>query len=175
MAWDTEMVLMLRHMIDDVDSPQTYSDSRLQTTILIAGYQVNFDVGGFNTTYTFDFDAITLSPDPTTSNPRDNDFVVLTLLKAACMIVRAEIRDAARNAIDIKDGRTTWKTKDRAEYLQKLIDSDQGPCAQYEEALLTYKLSGNTAGVGILGPFSGESTQWYTEYYNNHRSPPEFH
>ena len=35
MAWDTELVIIVRHLINDVDS-SSFTDARLQTTILVS-------------------------------------------------------------------------------------------------------------------------------------------
>ena len=48
MAWQNEMVVVLRHIIDDLDSTNyRFSDSRLEETILASTYILQADVEFF--------------------------------------------------------------------------------------------------------------------------------
>jgi hypothetical protein len=45
--WQVEMVILLRHMIGDINEPYVYTDNRLQELILVSSQFVNTEVGGF--------------------------------------------------------------------------------------------------------------------------------
>ena len=49
MAWQNEMVLVLRHIIDDLDpNNYTFSDARLEETILASTYLIQVDMEFIN-------------------------------------------------------------------------------------------------------------------------------
>ena len=178
MAWDTEMVTMLRYMIDDVDATQKYSDSRLQTLIVITATQVNYDVGAFSQTYTYNIATPSISPDPTDSSNRDDDFITLVTLKAACTISLSEFRDAARKGISFKQGRSSIDTKGMVSGYKDLIDGPNSWCNMYKKALDEYKIgyAGASGGPGrsIMGPFAGDATSFIQGYYNYPREDGRF-
>src|SRR5688500_1020862 len=102
----TEIVIGIRHLIDDYTEPYTYSDARLEELIILTALQIKTEVT-FQQDYTVDLDAMTLSPNPTASATRDENFIVLVALKAACILARSEAKKAAGQAI-------SWKQKDSA-------------------------------------------------------------
>ena len=100
MAWTTDLVIILRSIIGDLDST-SFTDSRLQQILAVAAYNVLNDAD-FSTTYTVDVANSTISPDPYTTS--DVDFSTLTVYKAACILLGSEVKTEAANAISIKDG-----------------------------------------------------------------------
>ena len=86
MSWQGQMGTIVRYLIDDVDPDNyTYSDHRIETTILVAGQlsQISIDYGQ---SYDINVENCTLSPDPTDSDNEDEAFISLVCVKAACII-----------------------------------------------------------------------------------------
>jgi hypothetical protein len=109
MGWDSEMPLLLRNMINDVnedESKRTYSDERLQQLILLSAQLVVMDIGGFDTVYDINIEDNVIDPDPTDrdAQTRNESFVNLALIKAACIIDNSEARLASNKGIAIRDG-----------------------------------------------------------------------
>ena len=149
--WKSEMVRILRYLINDLDVSPTYSDDRLEETLLVASQFVINDVS-FSVTYSVDVDECSLSPDPT-SAPKDNPFINLACLKAACIIDRGVFRDKARQAgILIKSGSEQINTTGMLDGYKHLLD--KGYCAVYAEAKKDFLFGGGTVGEAIITPFS---------------------
>ena len=103
MAWQNEMVRILRHIINDLDSSSySFTDDRLEESILVSAQLVSTEID-FDKDYTIDVDALVLSPDPTAS-VKDDAFINLVVLKSACIILGSEVRSNALNSIALKDG-----------------------------------------------------------------------
>jgi hypothetical protein len=162
MAWTTDLVLMLRTLIGDLDSTK-YADARLQQVLVIGAYNVNHDAS-FSVTYTIDVSAKTITPDPVTGD--DSDFTVLTLYKSACILLESEVKTESSNAISIKDGPSAIDLRGVTSSLN-VIAKDF--CQRYDELLTKYnyeKGSGDgPPGVAILGPYSPAS--WGVGYNNS--------
>ncbi len=158
MTWQDEMVTILRVMIDDLDVPYKYSDTRLQQVIVAATNIVLNDASyGFAYNYIPNIIDLTIIPDPTDriTPTRDDNFVTLTLLKSACFIDKSAAKDAARKGgVAIREWNTSIDTKGVFSAALALLQSPNGWCSQYDDALFIY-LAGiaSKAGVGIFGPF----------------------
>ena len=75
MSWQTDMTTIIRYLISDVDdSDYKFTDSRIQTSILVGATFVNNDID-FSNEYTINLGASTLSPDPTDSATEESEFV----------------------------------------------------------------------------------------------------
>lgn len=157
MPWDTEMVTILRVMINDLDSPYKFTDTRLKQVIVAATQIVTTDASSkFSFEYVGDITALTITPDPTdrTGGTRDDDFVTLSLLKSACFIDNCNARDAARKGgISIREWNTSLDTKGLFAAAIALLQSDKGYCQQYDEAIFQYLASNSNVGTGVFGPF----------------------
>lgn len=167
MAWQTECVLILRHLIDDLDCDNyKYTNRRLEELLIVAAQFVNVDVS-LRQEYTIDADQLTLTPDPTDRSARDESFVNLMILKAACILERAEARKASGRAVALSD---SFGTKvDLTGNLQgALALLKNGYCNAYSEAKLEYALD-NMAVVGaaIMSPFRSYA-------YNSHYESDPF-
>jgi hypothetical protein len=154
MSWQAEMRTVLRAMVDDIDSPQAYSDARLEQLLAVAAQFVANEMS-FPLDYTADVTAPDISPDPTDRDggSRNDDFVNLVCLRAACLIDHGKVRRAVGQGIMVKDGSSTIDLRDSAKgYLQLLA---KGWCAVYQQAKDEYRAGQTGAGVGvaILGPF----------------------
>ena len=83
MAWQLDLVLMLRSLIGDLDETK-YTDERLKQVLVIGAYNVKNDAD-FSTDYTIDVGTKSISPDPVDTS--DTDFTVLTLYKSSCILL----------------------------------------------------------------------------------------
>jgi hypothetical protein len=152
MSWQGQMSTIVRHLINDLDpSNYKYSDKRIETSILVAGYLVLKDTS-FNNNYNINVEHCELIPDPTDSETKDSDFIILTCLRTACIIIGSEVRVEASNAISIKDGPSAIDLRGVAGTLTMLY---KDLCEKYEKSLFDYKEDGvAVAGQAILGPYS---------------------
>ena len=151
MSWQTDMTTIVRYLISDVDSSNyKYTDSRIQTSILVAATFVDSAVN-FNNDYTIDLGSSTLSPDPTDTATEESDFVALTCLKTACIMIGGEIRLESGNSIAIKDGPSSVDLRGVS---STLVILHKDLCAKYDAAVLDYSAGKSIAGKAILGPFS---------------------
>ena len=150
MAFDVECPRMIRHMIDDLSDSPTYSDDRLTELTILAAQLVNAEID-LERDYSTDLDNLTLSPDPT-ADPRDNAFINLIVLKAACIIDQSEARKAAGQGIAIQDNRSSIDLRARAGNRLALIK--EGWCKSYAQAKFEYQSGmGAMSGHAILSPF----------------------
>lgn len=164
MSWQTDMTTIIRYLISDVDSSNyKFSDSRIQTTALVAATFVNNDLN-FSNDYTIDLSASTLSPDPTDSATEESSFVTLTCLKTACIMIGGEIRLESGNAISIKDGPSAVDLRGVSSTLSML---HKDLCAKYDNAVLDYSAGKSIAGQAILGPYSPGSDYINRTYSDN--------
>ncbi len=148
MAWNNVVIPMIRNLVNDVDVVQLYTDARLTDLALVAAQFVLGEVT-FSQTYTVNIVALSISPDPTILP--DNNYMNLTALKAAVLLINAEARTYSRMAITIKDGAST-------------IDASKGAAAleirakhmndMYETAKIRYMLNDGNAGKAVLTPYT---------------------
>src|SRR4051812_5151500 len=104
MSWQTELVRVLRHFLDDLDeTTPKYSDQRFQELLVVCALKVKHDVS-FSTTYTIDLENIDITPDPSDSGTRDEDFMNLVCYKAAAILALSEYKTTSGQSIFIKDG-----------------------------------------------------------------------
>ena len=151
MSWQGRLSTIVRYLIDDIDSTSyKYSDNRIETTIIVSSQFVTLEVD-LNNTYTINVEQCSLSPDPTDADTRDNAFINLVCLKAACIIVGSEVRSESSNAISIKDGPSAIDLRGVASTLVVLY---KDLCQKYEKLLFDYRAGHSIAGQAILGPYS---------------------
>ena len=71
MAWETDLVTILRNVIFDVDSTNyTYSDNRLKEMLVVSAQLVNSEIK-LDNDYTISISTTGISPDPTTVDDVD--------------------------------------------------------------------------------------------------------
>jgi hypothetical protein len=160
------MGLIVRHLISDVDPDSyTFSDHRIETTLLVAAQlcQMNID---FPNTYTINVESCGLSPDPTATDTKDDAFITLICLRTACIIVGSEIRSESGNAISIKDGPSAIDLRGVTQTLTVLY---KDLCEKYEHLSLEYRAGNSVAGPSILGPYSPASDN-VTRGHMGHRA-----
>jgi len=172
MSWQGTMSTVVRHLINDVDpTAYTFSPSRIETTILVASQLLVMNVD-FNNVYTINVEATTLSPDPTDDGTKDDPFIALSCLRAACIILGSEIRKESGNAISIKDGPSAIDLRGVTTTLSVLY---KDLCEKYEQALIEYRAGNSVTGQSILGPYSPASDFVGRNRSSDHRSGGYFY
>jgi hypothetical protein len=153
MAWQAQMTTMLRALLDDAAGPQArYTDDRLLHLLVAAAFQVITELD-FDQDFEVDLDAFEIDPDPLDADTRDDSFVSLVVLKAACLVDRSEARTAARRSIAVRDGSSAVDTRGSMSGWLRLLEKG-GWCDVYAEAKDEY-VSGRVSfrGAAIMGPF----------------------
>ena len=151
MAWQGENSTMVRHIISDVDPTNyKYTPRRLETTILVAAHLLSTEVDLKNN-YDINVEQCLLDPDPTEQSTKDNDFLSLVTLKAACIILGSEVKAESGNAISIKDGPSQIDLRGVSGTLTSLY---KDICGKYEKMLLDYQAGNSLAGHAVLGPYA---------------------
>jgi len=146
MAWEDEMVPIVRHLVDDIASAR-YTDSRIQTSILISAQLMMTEVQ-FTNNYVVDIIGSGFTPDPTATTPKDNDYINLTCLKTACIILGGEAKEYGRNAVKIKDAAATADFKSAYDAVR---ESASQVCDDYDDYKTQYSL-GKAPGTAIITP-----------------------
>jgi len=142
MSWQDSLIPLLRGQINDMVSPYTYSDGRLEELCVYSAHLILNEIT-FENTYTVTIPTLTISPDPSD----DVAFLNLVSLKAAIMVVFNELKDYSTKSVKIVDGpsqidlSTTYKNK------KDLYDS---LLKAFEKAKTLHAL-GDNGGVGGLG------------------------
>lgn len=151
MPWQDEMVDILRTMVNDGASVK-YTDDRLQEVLVVSARLVTFDAD-FTATYACDRTNLSITPDPTTSLPRDESFIDLTTVRAAAILDQGSASIAAGQAILVQDGAS--KIDLRAAFKASLELMQKGWSAVYSTMLDNYLTvqQGGAHGVAILSPF----------------------
>lgn len=168
MAWTTDLVTMTRVIVGDIATPQTYSDEYLKQVLITAGIMVDAEVP-FGFTYVYDITALTIVPDPVVSE--DSVFMALIPLKAACILVQGEFRQALGQGIKVRDGDSAIDTSVSFRGYRDILEL--GPCKAFEKLKWTIFASGASALVGkaVLGPYreSGgnvlSTISWYYDQF----------
>lgn len=151
MSWQDEMVPIVRALINDMDSPTTYSDTRLEETIVIAAQMTNLFIT-FGNTYTISVSSTSISPDPTES--RDDAFINLVSLRAACFIYDSEAKQASRLGIRVNDGPSSIDVSGRLSSALALAKKFQD---MYDFARVQYLAGNSIAGQAVLTPYTNQN------------------
>ena len=147
MSWQTDLVLMVRSIIGDLDKSK-FTDERLKQILVVGAYNVVNDAD-FTNTYTVNVAEVSISPDPISE--KDVDFNVLTVYKSACILIGSEVKTESANAISIKDGPSAIDLRGVANSLHLLF---KDLCKRYDELLKAYQYNNTLVGQAILGPYS---------------------
>lgn len=151
MAWDTEIPIMVRVLINDLSDTPSYSDERLLQAIVVAAKYVQFDIV-LDNQYSIDITTPIISPDPTID--RDEIFISLVSLKAACIIDQSTLRTkAATEGIRAALGPALLSVNGSLEGIKMILEL--GPCAAYEELSSHWDVAQATSVKAILSPFAG--------------------
>lgn len=162
MPWQNEMTIMLRMIINDFDDPQSYTDIRLQQTLVVGAQFVNSSFN-FSQLFTVDVSGIDLSPDPTVSPTIDDWFSNLTVLQTAVMIVRGELKAMSVGAIMFKEGSATVDMREGVKWKAGLLKEISD---QFDHAKLTYQMAIRPSCAAIIGPFNILAGNFRAPYYS---------
>ena len=157
MAWQTDLVTMLRNVIFDVDSTNyTYTDNRLKEMLVVSAQLVTQEIA-FDTDYTVTISTTGISPDPTDSTDANSKaFENFIVLKAACLADQSTLRTKALAAgVSIKLGPAAISTSNNLKGFETLLT--QGPCSAYSELKWEYEMGNAKAIRAILSPFVGNT------------------
>lgn len=151
MSWQVEIPIIVRTLINDLNDQPVYSDERLAQVITVAAKYVQFDVV-LDHQYGVDVSNLLITPDPT--DDRDEIFISLVSLKAACIIDQSTFRTKAASEgiraslgpahLAVAGSLAGWKTI-----------LEQGPCAAYDELVSHWDVAQATTAKAILSPFVG--------------------
>jgi len=156
MAWQETMTTMLRVVINDFETPYRYSDDRLQQTLAWAAIYVQTDIDLQNT-YEVDIAEVTITPDPTTSDPPDDVFTNFVVMKAACIIDEGSLRSSSLSAgIIALAGPAKLDTKNYGSLMVDVINLTA--CQGYNELKHQYNFSDNMVNICrfVLTPYGSE-------------------
>jgi hypothetical protein len=158
MAWQDEMIPITRYLINDIDK-SSYSDSRLEEVLLISSQYLLMEIP-FDNNYSIDINKILISPDPTTTSPKDTAFIALSCFRASWFIASMEVKAAANNCIRVTDGPSSLDATSVFTAKKQISD---GLLSEYNTKKLQY-LSGNiTACAAIITP---TTSQWLPGFFS---------
>ena len=158
MSWDIELPIIVRTLVDDLSETPVFSDDRLKQVICVAAKYVQFDVA-LDHLYNIDVSNLTISPDPT--NDRDEIFICLTSLKAACIVDQSSIRTkSALEGVRASLGPASLSVSNSLEGLKLILE--KGSCSTYDELTSHWDVKDATAIAAVLSPFRGN--QFDPEY-----------
>lgn len=155
MSWQTEIPIIVRSWINDWSDTPVYSDDRIQQLITVSAQYVINEVN-LNNEYTIDIVNNTISPDPTTLEKKDTDFIGFVALKSSCMLDQSSLRTkAAMEGIRAALGPANISVNGALRGYDLILS--KGPCALYEQLKMDYEI-GNANGIrAILSPFVGNN------------------
>jgi hypothetical protein len=148
--WKTDLVIILRVIINDVFSPQKYTDSYLQTVLVAAGILAENDIK-FSVDYNFDISNIEITPDPFVI--QDGAAQAILSLKAACLLTQAEFKAALGQGIRIRDGDSVIDTSVSFRGYRDILE--KGPCDSYEKLKKQINSSNIDAFGAVISPYRG--------------------
>ena len=153
MAWTTDLVLMTRVLINDMETPQRNTDTYLSQVLVTAGVLIQGDIE-LPYEYTFDISGPTISPDPVTSE--DRIMQALLPLKAACILNQGDMAKALGRGIRVRDGDSAIDTSVSFKGYSDILKL--GPCASYER--LKWQIQATNAGSAgfVLSPYRAPDT-----------------
>lgn len=161
MSWQTELTTMVRTLINDGIEPYQFSDERIIDTILVAGKYLQFDVN-LEHSYAIDIVNKTITPDPTADD--DEIFIILSSLKAACLVDQGTLRTkAAMEGVRAALGPASLSVGGAASGWEMILK--HGPCKLYDDLIEHWDVANASAIAAVLGPFSGN--KFDPEYQHN--------
>lgn len=151
MAWQQELTIIVRNLINDLSETPTYSDARIEQLLAVSAKYVQFDVV-LEHQYEVNVANSTITPDPTIDN--DSIFISLVCLKAACLVDQSTLRTkASMEGIRASLGSASLSVGGNLTGYQMILD--HGPCALYDELTSHWDVSNASAIHAIFSPFVG--------------------
>jgi hypothetical protein len=154
MPWQVEIPLITRVWINDLDETSpTYSEDRILQVVAVAAQNVIREVS-LSTIYAVDVVNLRIQPDPTSTELKDNDFVALVALKAACILDQSTFRTKAINeGIRTSLGSASLNISGNLKGYQTLLE--MGPCAMYSQLRTEFDMGNPNIVQAVLSPFIG--------------------
>ena len=153
MSWQLEIPIIVRTLINDLSDTPTYSDDRLQQTIVVAATYVQREMN-FDHQYSIDLLNLNISPDPTDSSIRDDDFLGFVALRSACFLDQSTFRTKAiSEGIRSQLGPASVAVNGNLRGYQMILET--GPCGMYDKLKLEYEIGNIKYVKAVLGPFVG--------------------
>lgn len=165
MSWQTDILSLVRVLINDIFDPYIYSDDRLIQTITVAAKFVQFDV---NLDRKYDVDTVngTISPDPSAEN--DDVFNCIVSLRAACIIDQSTFRSkAALEGVRAALGPASLNVAGHLAGFKEILET--GPCKLYADLTEHWDVQNATAIAAVLSPFVGNKFDPFMLPYDDHR------
>lgn len=148
-TWQDTTTNIVRGLIGDIDIPQTYTDARLLYIELNSAHLLLNEVS-FNSDYTVDVQASSISPDPIT----DTNFINLLALRSAVLISNSEYKTAAKQSFIVKDGPSSLDTSTKYRALEAFAATAK---QTYEKAKLDYIAGNSLSACCVATPFYSRS------------------
>lgn len=150
--WPIELIEILRVLTNDIEEPPEISENALRRVIMVAALQVTQELNLRNK-YKVNVATERIIPDPTVEASRDEGFINMVALKAACIIDRGNAMQAANEAIKVVSGKHSFDLSDKV--AGKLAILKQGWCSAYDQTKLEYLNYEATAVAGqfVMTPF----------------------
>lgn len=155
MYWEIEIPIIIRVLINDLGSPPTYSDSRIQQLSVVAAQYVLMEVN-LDREYIANVVTTDISPDPSDPATRDTDFIGFIAMKAACLLDQSTFRTkAAGEGLRAALGPASLSVTGTLAGYKDILN--MGPCKLYEQLVLDHNIGNATAVRAILSPFVGNT------------------
>jgi hypothetical protein len=163
-SWTDVLPSRLRFYIGDVTSPQTYSDSTLQSYLTLGAATVIAEVRLITTNFTIDTLNNTISPDPIMDSQIDPGIASLFVFKAGAIIAISEMRkDVSKFGVKIKDDVTSY---DGTGALKGRMDSYKMYLENYEKAKWAWERGNKAMLKAVFGPYeSANIGQTSVDFY----------
>lgn len=151
MSWNIEIPIIVRTLINDMGPEYQYADDRIIQVITVAAKYVQFDVT-LQHLYNVDVSTLSITPDPT--DDRDEIFISLVSLKAACIIDQSSLRTrAVLEGVRASLGPASLSVGNSLDGWKTIIE--KGACAMYDELTSHWDVKDASAIAAILSPFAG--------------------
>ena len=147
MSWSTITLQIVRTLINDLDSTN-YTNQRLAGIVTVAA-QLVYNTMDFDYSYDIDVVNSTITPDPT--DYKDEIFVNLVCIKAACIILGSESKTLAAQSFRVTDGPSSIDVSSAYKATKDLYDD---LCGKYEKMVMDYRAGNSRAGEAILTPYT---------------------
>lgn len=121
MSWQSDCIEMVRVLINDMNEPYKFDDCRIERVLIVASAQLVKELD-FPNQYVVSISKQTITPDPTTTNPRDDDFLILVSKKTAILITDGEHRTLAMSNMRVVDGPSSIDISGAVDATKKLLD-----------------------------------------------------
>lgn len=151
MAWQDQITIIVRTLINDLETPYQFTDDRIQQVITVAAKFVQFDVN-LDHSYTIDVVNPNIIPDPTSDD--DTIFISLVSLKAACIMDQGTLRSKAiMEGISTSLAGASLNISGSLDGWQAILK--EGACGLYDELTSHWDVRNASAIAAILSPFVG--------------------